>query len=94
MEVLFLHPWELCGGHKEGVRHVEFKTLFRPCSKDELYAGYCGGIPIPGCWYWYSISGSNKSSIPNTTQYQRFTGNTAIQNKEITHKNVLPTACD
>ena len=24
-------------------------------TKDRLYAGYCGAIPIPGCWYWYSI---------------------------------------
>jgi hypothetical protein len=34
--------------------------------KDGLYTGYCCGIPIPMCWYWYSIVGSQKSSIPNT----------------------------
>ena len=32
MEVLFLYPYQLGVGPKEGVRHVEFKTLFRPCS--------------------------------------------------------------
>ena len=34
--------------------------------KDGLYAGYCGGIPIPRFWYWYSMAGCQKSSIPNT----------------------------
>ena len=29
-------------------------------SKDGLYAGYCGGIPIPRCQYWYSIVVSQK----------------------------------
>jgi hypothetical protein len=35
-------------------------------AKDELYAGYCGAIPIPGCWYWYYIGDSQKSAMPNT----------------------------
>ena len=31
MEVLFLQPYQLGGGPKEGVRHVKFKTLLTPC---------------------------------------------------------------
>ena len=40
--------------------------------KDGLYAGYCVAIPIPGCWYWYSIGGIQKSSIPNTRPIPKF----------------------
>ena len=46
------------------------KEVLDQC-KDGLYAGYCGAIPIPGCWYWYSIvviGVSQKSSIPNQEQ--------------------------
>ena len=41
-------------------------------TKDRPYAGYCGVIPIPGCWYWYSIGGSQKASIPNTRPIPKF----------------------
>ena len=50
-------------------------------AKDGLYAGYCGAIPIPGCWYWYSIGGSKKSAIPNTRPKPKDKGNAAIRNK-------------
>ena len=54
-------PQTLGAVHK--LRHPFLVLL----SKDELYVGYCGAIPIPMCWYWYSIVGSKK---PSYSQYQ------------------------
>jgi hypothetical protein len=50
-----------------------FHTATQPVQcKDGLYAGYCGAIPIPRYWYWYSIVGRQKSSISNTKPILKF----------------------
>ena len=52
--------------------HVGYFPIQCNVCKQIGNAGYCGGIPIPRCWYWYSIVGSQKSSIPNTRPIPKF----------------------
>jgi hypothetical protein len=58
-------------------------------TKDGLYAGYCGAIPIPGFWYWYSICGSQKSSISNTRTIPKFYRQHSNQKQRNTTQNIL-----
>ena len=48
---------------------IMYAAISRPIFQQSLtrmgYMWDCGAIPIPRCWYVYSIASSQKSCIPN-----------------------------
>ena len=81
-----------CDSETAGVRVK--KLWLSQDTKDELYAGYCGGLPIPRCWYWYSIllylysnSSNDNDNDNDNDDKQQATTNKQTNNKQSTTNN-------